>query len=247
MRHFRLIVDCNEPLRRLICGKLSQLAVFCRSFIILQWSWFFGELFGSDLLSQLITEPLLCIDTAADFLKYRAEYNLSFASFGESLKDLFTKKLIAERFETFSSVRKAVMLPLSIERNFVINTGQSGCDLLMLNDPLWQSRHYHCMSQKSPPVRMGIFLNRNFMSHPKRCQVFTLLRHIKEGSLMRRLVWTDNEMHHLRSMQASQFERHADSISALGLNEISNIIFNLGVICGLVLICQVIYTQTSKV
>lgn len=83
------------------------------------------------------------------------------------------------------------------------------------------------------------------MSHPKRRRVVQLLRHIEESRLMRRINRIDNELHHLRSMRASQFESHVETdLTDLDLESIKNILFNVILIYCFLLLVSVIQFVT---
>lgn len=230
--------DCIAPLYRLTQWWFSIVTLFALTFIILQFSLFFSELFGNEMLAYLIVQPFHYLNSAQDFLDYRKEYNFSFASLDTSLLEEFSYGIIsrafdsalteiADQYETYQSGWTDKLMEVSSQRNYVTNLGFFGCEAFILYDPLWHTKQYHCMSQKSPPSRTVIAISRNFMGHPARRKVVKLLRHIEEAHLKRWFDWTDSELYHLRSMPAEKFELHADSITALGLDEVTNILLNM--------------------
>lgn len=251
----QFVASFIDPLIKRFSGRATRAALRSLSVLLMIWGFLYVELFGTDLLGYLIKAPFLYIDSAADFLRHHAEYNLTFWSM------MFPLKVAIERLNLLSaeSVDSDLMriADEGLERVFrvnnstdfleltaaarntslVLNLYHVSCDFFKLQDPLWTAHQYRCLTQDRNMVYF--IVRKQFLATRSARRVVRILRAITEAYLQRRLHRDIKWTYHLNSMNTAAYEPQADlQLVALNVAAISTILINMVAIYVLLTVCH---------
>lgn len=218
---FRSFIDpLMNPARR---GYLVRTTIALLTVSLLIESRLYGELFTADLRSIIIQKPLVYIDSAADFLRLRPKYNLTLISLAATYQQEAAAMLspemeeIVRKYETVKKMSATAFESLTAPE-VVRNVGTTGCESILLADPDWHDRNYHCSTERSPPIYIGILINGR---SPHAVRLRQVIRRIFEADLRGRHYIINLTLRQLRSMTAHRFrQQHGRRLPAITFNSI---------------------------